>query len=195
MGGTFLETSVTGPSLQSANIGDVVNQELDKPVEFWEVTGALENKKNLKAPGPDGFRVDFLRLVRYNETVCTAVANLFTIILRRSEIPPPGMKLFSLYSTKGKATRTTQTTTGGITLKSHFLKLLEAVICACFVAWLDKNSLLPNEQLAYRKGLSGSDHLYTLHVLRESALKQGKVLFTGFLDLNRLFQVLTVTNC
>ncbi len=75
----------------------------------------------------------------------------------------------------------------GITLKSHFLKLLEAVVCARFVAWLDKNSLLPDEQLAYRKGHSGTNHLFTLHVLREDAIRRGQVLYVGFLDLAKAF--------
>jgi exonuclease III len=184
---SHLFTSMSGPSLGSVDVGTAVNQGLDKPVESWEVTQALERKKNLKAPGPDGFRVDFLRLVRYDETVCRAVANLFTIILRSSEIPESWDEalLFVLY--KGKGDKSDPNNYRGITLKSHFLKLLEAVLCSRFVAWLNANSLLPDEQLAYRKGLNGSDHLYTLHVLRESAIKQGKVLFTGFLDLKKAF--------
>ncbi len=47
-----------------------------------EVRRALEGKKNLKAPGPDGFRIDFLRYV-HNENVAAvqAIAKFLNIIL------------------------------------------------------------------------------------------------------------------
>jgi hypothetical protein len=88
---------------------------------------------------------------------------------------------------KGKGDKSDPNNYRGITLKSHLLKLLESVICARFVAWLEKHLLLPMEQLAYRRGLSGADHLFTLHGLREGEIRQGKTLFTGFLDLRKAF--------
>jgi hypothetical protein len=182
-----LFTTSRGAMLDNVDIGSVVDAELDSPFQDWEITEALEGKRNLKAPGPDGFRVDFLRLVRYDETVCRALANFFTIIIRESQVPAEWDEAYLFVLYKGKGDRSDPNNYRGITLKSHFLKLLEAVVCARFVAWLDKNSLLPDEQLAYRKGHSGTDHLFTLHVLREDAVRKGQVLYVGFIDLTKAF--------
>jgi hypothetical protein len=75
------------------------------------VTRALEQKKNLKAPAPDGFRIDFLRYVRYDETVCRAVANLFTLILKSSTVPAEWDEAFLFVLYKGKGDKSDPITT------------------------------------------------------------------------------------
>jgi hypothetical protein len=74
------------PRLDTINIGNVVSASLDSSITCEEITAALE-KKNLRAPGPDTFHVDFLRIVRYDETVTRAIDNFFNLILSNSEVP------------------------------------------------------------------------------------------------------------
>ncbi len=168
-------------------MGDAINNVLDSPITAQEVQQALEKKRNLRAPGPDGFRLDFLRFVRYDETVCTALANFFNIIVKSGEVPAAWGLAFLFVLFKGKGDRANPNSYRGITLKSQFLKLLESVICARLVDWIEDNGLLPPEQLAYRCGLSGTDHLFVLNVLKEDAILTGKSLCVGLIDLQKAF--------
>jgi hypothetical protein len=177
----------TALDLGSVDLGTVTNDILDTPIDSYEVQSALDKKRNLRAPGPDGFRVDFLRYVRFDETVCRAVANLFTLMLRTGEIPPEWDEAFLFVLYKGKGDRSDPNSYRGITLKSQFLKLLESVVCSRLVSWIEDSGLLPQEQLAYRTGLSGTDHLFLLNVLAEDALLTGKQLCVGYIDLQKAF--------
>jgi hypothetical protein len=173
--------------LMSIELGEVVNDILDNPITPLEVQKALEGKRNLRAPGPDGFRVDFLRFVRYDETVCSALANFFNLIVKSGEVPAAWSLAFLFVLFKGKGDRANPNNYRGITLKSQFLKLLESVICSRLVQWIEFNGLLPPEQLAYRCGLSGTDHLFVLNILKEDAILTGKTLCVGLVDLQKAF--------
>jgi hypothetical protein len=173
--------------LASVDVGSAVSAVLDSPISIEDVRSALEKKRNLRAPGPDGFRVDFLRFVRFDDTVCAALANFFNLIINSGEVPDEwdSAHLFVLY--KGKGNRSDPNSYRGITLKSQFLKLLESVVCSRLVSWIEANGLLPREQVAYRTGLSGTDHLFLLNVLKEDAILTGKKLHVGFIDLQKAF--------
>ena len=125
---------------------------LDYCFSIQEVREVLENKRNHRAPGPDGLRVDFLRILRYDDVVCAALANLFTIMLRDTATPVEWERAYLFILYKGKGDKNSPDAYRGITLKSHMLKLFEAIIARRLSRWLDEQHLLPVEQLAYRKG-------------------------------------------
>jgi hypothetical protein len=75
----------------------------------------------------------------------------------------------------------------GITLKSQMLKMLESLLCSRLRAWAESHRKLPEEQLAYRPGKVGTDHLYSLSVLRERSRRRRKPLFSAFVDLRKAF--------
>jgi hypothetical protein len=173
--------------LGAIDVGATVNDILDAPIDPYEIQAALDKKRNLRAPGPDGFRVDFLRYVRFDETVCRALANLFSLVLQTNEVPAEWNEAFLFVLYKGKGDRADPNSYRGITLKSQFLKLLESVVCSRLVNWIESNNLLPQEQLAYRSGLSGTDHLFLLNILAEDAIHTGKTLCVGYIDLQKAF--------
>ncbi len=173
--------------LDSVPTGDSTSPIFDQAVDLTEVTAALESKKNMRAPGPDGFRVDFLRVLRFDETVMRAVANLFTIILQSSTIPDGWDHAFLFVLYKGKGDPSDPNNYRGITLKSHFLKLFETVLCNRFSLWCSLEDKLPLEQLAYRPGFSGTDHLFLLNVLIGDATARGKTLYVGLINLRKAF--------
>jgi hypothetical protein len=175
------------PRLDTIDIGQAVSTTLDSSITGEEITSALEKKKNLRAPGPDGFRVDFLRIVRYDETVTRAIANFFNLIFSSSEVPAEWDNAFLFVLYKGKGDPADANNYRGITLKSQFLKLLESVICNRLTEWFECRDLLPEEQLAYRRGLSGTDHLFLLNVLIEDAMARGKTLYVALVDLRKAF--------
>jgi hypothetical protein len=177
----------SGVSLKHFDAGDGANAVFDDPITHEEVTMALVKEKNMKAPGPDGFRVDFLRYVQFEEVVCRALANFFNLILVNSEIPTEWDNAFLFVLYKGKGDRADPNNYRGITLKSQFLKLLEAILCRRFLVWAESNSLLPSEQLAYWHGLSGTDHLFLLNILKEHSIELGRPLFVSLVDLRKAF--------
>jgi hypothetical protein len=174
-------------TLEDIDIGTATHGLLDRPITASEVQRTLEQKRNLRAPGPDGFRVDFLRYVRFDDVVCSAVANFFNIVLRSGRVPDSWGSAFLFVLYKGKGDRSDPNNYRGITLKSQFLKLLESVMCQRLINWIDDKELLPIEQLAYRRGLSGTDHLFVLNVLKDDAIITGKDLCVGLIDLKKAF--------
>ena len=173
--------------LTEVTLGDVRITKLDTPVTLEEVREALEQRKNNRAPGPDGLRIEFLRILRYEDVVCQAIGNFFSLLCNECVIPDSWTKAYLFVLYKGKGDRTSPNSFRGITLKSHLLKLFEVVLCNRLTRWLDEKNLLPVEQLAYRRNMSGLDHVYLLHVLRQSEIAKGGVLFAGFIDLRKAF--------
>jgi hypothetical protein len=137
---------------------------LDEAFSLEEVRAALKHKKNHKAPGPDKLRIDLLRILRYDDTVCLALANLFTIIMKTCETPDEWRRAYLFLLYKGKGDKTLADSFRGITLKSHMLKLFESLLERRLYRWMEARRLLPREQLAYRRGRSGVDHIFVLNV-------------------------------
>ncbi len=184
-GGT--DTVALAQSLNEISLPGVTVTQLDTPFEAWEVANALEKKKNHKAPGPDGIRIEFLRVFRYDDAVCQALANVFTILSRDCWFPSDWERAYLYVLYKGTGDIASVNSFRGIALKSHVLKLFESLLCARLTRWLDEERLLPEEQLAYRSGLSGVDHIYYLHVIRESEVARNGVCYAGFIDLRKAF--------
>ncbi len=176
------QTSLVQVRLNPFNVPD-----LDEPFTLEEVRHALEGKRNHKAPGPDGLRIDFLRLFRYDDTVCQALANFFSMVAANSEIPADWERAYLFILYKGKGDKTSPDSFRGITLKSHILKLFESLLHARLVRWMEKKKLLPVEQLAYRSGLSGVDHIFTLNILREDIVARKGAFFVALIDLRKAF--------
>jgi hypothetical protein len=173
--------------LQDVALSGVTVPLLDSPFEACEVTQVLERKKNHRAPGPDGLRIEFLRIFRYDDRVCQALANIFTIIARERWVPPDWERAYLYVLYKGCGDVASVNSFRGIALKSHILKLFEALVCARLTKWLDSTNQLPPEQLAYRRGMSGTDHIYFLHVIRESEVLRSGEFFAGFIDIHKAF--------
>jgi hypothetical protein len=108
------------------------------------------------------------------------------LILASSEVPIIWNEAFLFVLYKGKGDKSDPNNYSGITLKLHFLKLLDTVMCNRLMFWINSHNLLPVEQLAYRRGLSGTDHLF-LNILTEDAMSTGKNICVGFIDLQKDF--------
>jgi hypothetical protein len=180
-------TGSVAPNLTEVQLSGINVPELDHSFTLEEVRRALETKKNHKAPGPDGLRIDFLRILRYDDVVCQALANFFNLVLARSEIPESWEKAYLFILYKGKGDKTSPDSFRGITLKSHLLKLFETLLQSRLCSWMEQTEALPDEQLAYRAAMSGVDHIYTLNVLRESIVAKKGKFFVALIDLKKAF--------
>jgi hypothetical protein len=173
--------------LLEIELGGVCIPTIDDDFSAEEVRWVLEQKRNHKAPGPDKLRVDFLQILRYDDTVCLAIANMFSILLHSCETPEEWRRayLFILYKRKGD--KSLADSFWGITLKSHMLKLFESLLERRLSRWMESKRLIPREQLAYRHGRSGVDHIFVLNVIRECEVARSGHLFAALIDLKKAF--------
>ncbi len=160
---------------------------LDSPFTGEEVSMILERKKNHRALGPDGFSLDHVRILRYDEKTCRALANFMNLCVSEATIPDEWGRAFLFILYKGTGPKDNANNFRGITLKSQILKLLESLLCERLRIWADSKQLLPREQLAYRPGHNGVDHLYSLSLLKEHAKAHGHRLNAAFIDLRKAF--------
>ncbi len=160
---------------------------LDSPFTWEEVSMILDRKKNHRALGPDGFSLDHVRILRYDEKTCRALANFMNLCVAEATIPDEWGRAFLFILYKGSGPKDNANNFRGITLKSQLLKLLESLLCERLRTWAESEQLLPREQLAYRPGHNGVDHLYSLSLLREHARAQGHHLHAAFIDLRKAF--------
>ncbi len=181
------DPQATARALYEISLPGVAVAQLDEPFAGWEVAEVLDRKRNHKAPGPDGIRIEFLRVFRYDDRVCQVLANVFSIIYRECWSPAEWERAYLYVLYKGVGDVSLANSFRGIALKSHLLKLFESLLCARLTRWLNERGLLPPEQLAYRSGLSGTDHIFYLHVLRESEVAKDGSFFAGFIDLRKAF--------
>ncbi len=182
----FSDPNGQNVSLQAPRAGKTVSL-LDTPFTGEEVARALETKKTHRALGPDGFSIDHLRILRYDETTCAALANFMTLCFRTAEIPNEWSHAFLFILYKGSGPKDDANNFRGITLKSQLLKLFESMLCARLRKWAEMQKILPPEQIAYRPGHNGSDHLYSLTLLREHFNSPNSRLHAGFVDLRKAF--------
>jgi hypothetical protein len=181
-----LFTTTGGPQLTSPSPGQT-DPGLDAPFTALEVSQMLERKKNHRALRPDGFSVDHLRVLCYDEVTCMALANFFNLCVSVSDIPDEWDHAFLHVLYKGKGPVDDPNNFRGITLKSQMLKMLESLLCDCLRCWAEINGKLLEEQIAYRPGKMGTDHLFSLTVLRERNQTRRRPLFSAFVDLKKAF--------
>ncbi len=112
----------------------------------------------------------------------------FSLMLHHCEIPIEWERAYLFILYKGKGDKNSPDSFRGITLKSHMLKLFESLLQSrLYNKLMESRQLLPFEQLAYYERFSGTDHIYTLNVIREAALAKQKRLLVSFIDLKKAF--------
>ncbi len=186
MKAVFSNSDRNNPRLRAPRAGKTVHL-LDSPFSGEEVAQALETKKTHRALGPDGFSIDHLRILRYDEITCAALANFMTLCFQTAEVPSEWSHAFLFILYKGSGPKDDANNFRGITLKSQLLKLFESMLCARLRKWAEIEKVLPPEQIAYRPGHNGSDHLYSLTLLREHFNSPNSQLRASFDDLRKAF--------
>jgi hypothetical protein len=109
------------------------------------------------------------------------------LCFRTAEVPGEWCHAFLFILYKGSGPKDDANNFRGITLKSQLLKLFESMLCARLRKWAESEKLLPAEQIAYRPGQNGSDHLFSLTLLREHFNSANTRVHAGFIDLRKAF--------
>ncbi len=112
---------------------------LDTPFSAEEVSDTLISKRGHRALGPDGFSLDHLKVFRYNQITCQAIANFMNICVNSADIPGTWEHAFLHVLYKGKGPIDDANNYRGITLESQLLKLLESMLCQRLREWAENN--------------------------------------------------------
>merc|ERR1711895_250856 len=73
-------------SVDFPSIGDAAKRALDAPVSVDEVRASLKLMQNGKAPGPDGFPIDFIK--KFSDLLVPLLLDMFNDSLERGLLPP-----------------------------------------------------------------------------------------------------------
>jgi hypothetical protein len=112
---------------------------------------------------------------------------LFNSILDTGFIPSSWLEGTIIPLFKNKDDPKCPTSYRPITILSCLDKLFTAVLKQRLTTYLEENNILDENQAGFRKGYSGSDHIFTLHSLIEILKKRKLKLYCIFVDFSQAF--------
>ena len=173
--------------LQNEGLNDTINV----PFTFEEISDHIKSLKNNKSPGIDHILNEFIKHCP-NELILVIV-KLFNVILDSGIIPSEwtiGI-IKPLYKNKGDINDINNYR--GITLLSCLGKLFTSVINTRLYAYLTNENILGNEQVGFRAKHSTLDHIFALHILINYYIAQKKQLYCAFVDYSKAFDFIDRT--
>ena len=159
---------------------------LDNPFTNSEIIKAVRSLKNGKAPGIDGIRNEMLKVGTY--PLAQVLTNLFNVILVNG-IFPTSWRLSTLTVLHKKGDKTNPKNYRGIAVSSNLCKLFCSVLHNRLVKFVDDNSIIPSNQIGFRKGSRTSDHILVLKTLIDKYIHRASksYLYVCFVDFSAAF--------
>ena len=149
-----------------------------------EIASRLRKLKNGKSCGIDDIPNEFLKYG--GESMIHALSNLLTYISDMETIPREwGQGLIKPIHKSGPVNNIDNYR--GITLTSNVYKLYTKIIENVIMNYIEENSVLHENQGAFRKGRRLEDNLFTLHGLCSTRKSEGKHTYLAFLDMSKAF--------
>ena len=145
-----------------------------------ELSHALKQMKNNKAPGEDGIVIDVIK--EGADEINKHIVNLFNMCLQKRETPKEwNNALIILLHKKGDVKDISNYRP--ISLLSHMSKLFTKVIKNRIERQLDENQA--REQAGFRCGYSTTDHLQVMQQLIEKTCEYELPLCLAFVDYEK----------
>lgn len=170
--------SVQAPSQNSSPDDD---EELCSPITEEEISTAISQMKNGKAPGLDGISSEVLKLG--GEASVQWLSSIFATIWAEESVPSDWTKQLVVPIHK-KGSQSDCDNFHGISLLSVPSKVFTKVISNRLKPRVEL--LLCESQCGFRKG-RGFDQIYTLQVLMEKAREFHQPLYMCFIDLRKAY--------
>ena len=158
--------------------------ELDFQITEREIRKTVQTLKNGKSVGLDLIQNE---MIKYGiDNLLTPLAKLFNLVLSSSHYPSAWAKgrIISLHK-KGDASDPSNFR--GITISSCLGKLFNTILNKRLNSYLEKNNLLSDYQIGFRKNHRTSDHMLILKTLIDKYKKGKKPLYIGFVDFMKAF--------
>lgn len=151
-------------------------------ITLQEVQEVIKELKNGKAPGKDRLTTEMFK--NLGEKGLVILAKIYNKTWAKEQIPNDWKKSIIVPIFK-KGDKYDCNNYRGITLISTAMKIYEQIIDRKIKPIVENT--LEESQSGFRKGRSIQDHLFTVKLITERRLKQGKKLYLGFVDLERAF--------
>jgi hypothetical protein len=157
---------------------------LDKDISECEYTKAVRKLKNNKSAGLDLVRNEIIKSM--NPKANSMIITLFNKILKSGEYPKIWCQgvITSLFKS---GDRDDENNYRGITITSCLSKLFNSILNERLVNFRNENKIDTKEQIAYQKGASTVDHIFTFNTIIEKYRKLNKPLFCCFVDMKKAF--------
>ena len=187
------QTNTEGRNITVDDIPDNGDEILNNDFTIIELNKLINKLKNNKASGIDNIINEFLKFspVSYKNLLI----KLFNIILKTGIIPSDWCLSFINPIYKQKGEKSDPNNYRGISIISCLGKLFTALINERLTKFADLNEIIGEEQAGFRAGYSTQDHIFTLHAIIETYLKQidsqneKKKLYCAFIDYQKAFDL------
>ena len=171
------------PSIQPPSQNSPIdNEELCSPITEEEISTAISQMKNGKAPGLDGISSEVLKLggeasVRWHSSTCTTIW--------MEEIVPSDWQKQLLVPIHKKEIQSDCDNYRGISLLSVPSKVFMKIISNHLSPHVEL--LLHENQCGFHKGRACNDQIYTLRSLMEKAREFHQPLYVCFIDFHKAY--------
>ena len=163
---------------------DKIFNELNFQITRIETKRAISKLKNNKAAGNDKILNEFIKTGQ--ETLIPVITKLFNSIFS-SGLYPENWNMNILSPIYKKGDRNNPENYRGISISSNLSKLFCSILNNRLINFLNKNSIIPLNQIGFRKGFRTSDHIMVLKTLIDKYIKKNKYLYVTFVDFKAAF--------
>ncbi|UYV60670.1 hypothetical protein LAZ67_1001817, partial [Cordylochernes scorpioides] len=162
-----------------------IDPELDCEISLTEVTTEISKLGKNKATGLDEIPNEAIKYLLEEHTIY--LRNLFNKILRTSQVPQQWTKTI-IHPIFKNGDQDNPSNYRGISLISNLSKLFTSILKTRLNDWMERKSILAENQAGFRKGYSCQDHIFTLVSLIQMTLsrRRGK-LYAFFIDQRKAF--------
>jgi exonuclease III len=160
------------------------NITIDNPFQEAEVTKLIKKLKNGKSPAADQITNEMLKSGgTFISKQLTKVVNL----VWESGIFPESWARGFIVPIHKKESKADPSNYRGITISSYMGKVFTALINNRITNFLEKNNLIHESQIGFRKGRRTADHIFVLRTIIDYAKSISKRVFCCFVDLSKAF--------
>ncbi|KAF0298220.1 RNA-directed DNA polymerase from mobile element jockey [Amphibalanus amphitrite] len=128
-----------------------------RPFSRQEMLDQMRKMKNKKAPGMDGVCTEHLR--HLGPLAQEVMLRLFNLSWRSAEVPSVWRRAVIIPIPKAGKDPQDVTSYRPISLTSHIAKLMERMVSARVTHLLDRDNVIPAEQVSFRRGRSAEENL------------------------------------
>jgi hypothetical protein len=154
------------------------------PVEVVKLFGAMNWWKSI---GHDEIRGSILSVLSASRAFAARTSELFTAILRSSDIPQQWRVVILTVLYKGKGVKQDASNTRGIALLSILAKAYEKILVDRIIIFLERNGQFDQNTNGLRKGRSAVDNAMLVMMAAEAVLLEGGRLLGAFLDERKCY--------
>lgn len=165
--------------------GEMANVMLNSEFTLEELGLVVRKMKQGKAAGADGIINEFIKSTF--EKLKNVYCKLFNLILKVGVVPEVWTIGFIVPLYKNKGSKGDPDNYRGITLMSCMGKFFTSALNNRLTNYIEAFGVLEDNQSAFRKENSTTDHIFTLHQLIELYLHKKKRVYAAFIDYRKAF--------